>query len=87
MQKGIMKTEMILLSVPADMLLEAGIHKGDPMQMYVEGRRLIIENLDDINDFICDNDCQRCPINKMDCDGVCPKCPCSNYCGVIEAND
>ena len=53
MQKRTMKTEMVMVAVPAAMLLEAGIFEGDPMQMYVEGRKLVIENLDDLDDFVC----------------------------------
>ena len=45
MQDKKMKTEIVLLAVPAEMLLEAGIFEGDPMQMYVDGRKLVIENL------------------------------------------
>lgn len=37
MQDKKMKTEIVLLAVPAEMLLEAGIFEGDPMQMYVDG--------------------------------------------------
>lgn len=87
MQKRIMKSEMVLLSVPADMLLEAGIFEGDPMQMYVEGRRLIIENLDDTDDFVCNRDCAECPFNEIDCDGECESCPCRNDCDDSEVND
>ena len=44
MQDKKMKTEIVLLAVPAEMLLEAGIFEGDPMQMYVDGNKLVIEN-------------------------------------------
>lgn len=42
MQDKKMKTEIVLLAVPAEMLLEAGIFEGDPMQMYVDGNKLVI---------------------------------------------
>ena len=42
MQKRPMKTERVMLAVPADMLLEAGIFEGDPIQMYVDDHRLVI---------------------------------------------
>lgn len=44
MQDKKMKTEIVLLAVPAEMLLEAGIFEGDPMQMYVDGKRIVIES-------------------------------------------
>ena len=87
MQERIMKSEMVLLSVPTDMLLEAGIFEGDPMQMYVEGRRLIIENLDDTDDFVCNRDCAECPFNEIDYDGECESCLCRNDCDDSEVND
>ena len=80
MQKRTMKTEMVMVAVPAEMLLEAGISEGIPMQMYAEGRRLVIENLDDTDDFVCDGNCEDCPFYEIDCDGECENCPCSSNC-------
>lgn len=64
MQDKKMKTEIVLLAVPAEMLLEAGIFEGDPMQMYVDGNKLVIENLDDVGDIVCEGDCEDCPVDK-----------------------
>lgn len=80
MQKRPMKTEMVMLAVPADMLLEAGIFEGDPIQMYVDGRKLVIENVDDIGDFVCGGDCSDCPISEIDCNNDCLNCPCWDEC-------
>lgn len=82
-----MKTEMVMVAVPAEMLLEAGIFEGDPMQMYVEGRKLVIENLDDIDDFVCGGDCSVCPISETECDGDCENCPCSIDCDDAEVDE
>ena len=87
MQDKKMKTEMILLAIPGEMLLEAGIFEGDPMQMYVEGNRIIIENLDDANDIICEGDCEACPIDMTDCDDDCESCPCKNICEYSEVRE
>ena len=86
MQNKEMKNKFVLLSVPAEMLLEAGILEGNPMQMYVEGRRLIIENLDDTDDFVCDGNCMDCPFSEIDCDRECESCPCRNECDDSEAD-
>ena len=45
------KREMVLVAVPADLLHEAGICEGSPLQMYA----------DDTGNFVCDGDCQSCP--------------------------
>ena len=42
--------EMVLLSVPAELLEEADISEGDVLQMYVEDGSLIIEPLYDADD-------------------------------------
>ena len=70
----------MLLSVPAKMLLETGIFEGGGMKMSVEANRLIIEKADAPEDFICDGDCDHCPMNETDCDGNCEDCPCSEEC-------
>lgn len=46
MQDKKMKTEIVLLAVPAEMLLEAGIFEGDPMQMYVDGNKHVTKPRD-----------------------------------------
>ena len=68
--------ETVMIPVPAELLLEAGIYEGDPMQMYADGHKIIIQNIDDAKDFVCDNDC----------DGDCEGCPCNNNCDESEAN-
>ena len=79
-------TEIIMLPVPAELFLEAGMFDGDPMQMYADGHKIVIENIDDPKDIVCDGDCENCPIADMDCDGDCEDCPCSDNCDESEAN-
>ena len=78
--------ETVMIPVPAKLLLEAGIYEDDPMQMYADGRKIIIQNIDDIKNFVCDNDCENCPIADTDCDGDCEGCPCNNNCDESEVN-
>ena len=40
MQNKKIKTEIIMLPVPAELFLEAGMFEGDPMQMYADGQKL-----------------------------------------------
>ena len=65
------KREMVLVAVPADLLHEAGICEGSPLQMYADGERLVMESLDDTGDFVCD--------------GHCGGCPCADICDDAEA--
>ena len=78
MQNKKIKTEIIMLPVPAELFLEAGMFEGDPMQMYADGHKIVIENIDDPKDIVC--------IADMDCDGDCEDCPCSDNCDESEAN-
>ena len=78
--------ETVMIPVPAKLLLEAGIYEDDPMQMYADGHKIVIQNIDDIKNFVCDNDCENCPIADTDCDGDCEGCPCNNNCDESEAN-
>lgn len=80
MQDKKMKQSFVLLSVPAKMLAETGIFEGGGMKMSVEENRLIIEKADAPEDFVCDGDCEHCPLNETDCDGNCEDCPCSEEC-------
>lgn len=56
------------------------------MQMYTDGHKIVIENIDDPKDIVCDGDCENCPIADIDCDGDCEDCPCSDNCDESEAN-
>ena len=61
MQNKKIKTEIIMLPVPVELFLEAGMFEGDPMQMYADGHKIVIENIDDPKDIVCDGDCEKCP--------------------------
>lgn len=80
MQNKKMKQDFVLLSIPAKMLTATGIFEGGGMRMSVEENRLIIEKADAPEDFVCDGDCEHCPLNETDCDGNCEDCPCSEEC-------
>ena len=80
--------EYLLLSIPLDMLEEAGIREESVIQMSAAGGKILIEAVsrDDTEDFVCDGDCESCPLNTTDCDGDCESCPCSEYCEESEVN-
>ena len=54
--------------------------------MYADGHKIVIENIDDPKNIVCDGDCENCPIADMDCDGDCEDCLCSDNCDESEAN-
>lgn len=84
MQDKRLKQEYVLIAVPEQLLLEAGIFESDAILMYVSEDRLVIEHDDE--EFICDGDCEDCPMSDMDCDGECDACPCSESCDESEVD-
>lgn len=72
--------EFILISVPKEVLEDAGIVDGSVLQIYADENRLVIERLTDTGEVVCDGDCDNCPVNETECDGNCEECPCYKNC-------
>lgn len=82
--KGFMTSEYVLFSVPIEMLEEAGIGEESIIQMRAGKGRIIIDTVTDTSDFVCDGDCENCPISEIDCDENCESCPCYDGCDESE---
>lgn len=81
MQNTKMSTgEYVLFSIPVDMLAEAGIDEESVVQMSAGNGKIIINTVKDAEDFICDSDCEHCPMSETDCDENCENCPCYDSC-------
>mgnify|MGYP004515947591 CR=1 FL=1 len=72
--------EFVLISVPKEVLEDAGIVDGSVLQIYADENRLVIERLTDTGEIVCDGDCDNCPVNETECDGNCEECPCYKNC-------
>lgn len=75
----------VLFSIPTDMLAEAGIGEESVVQMSAGNGKIIINTVKDTDGFVCDNDCEHCPMSEIDCDGNCESCPCYDSCDEREA--
>ena len=82
--KELKTMEFALISVPTELLYDAGICEGKLLQMSVADGKLVIEPINDLSDFVCGGDCENCPINEIDCDGDCENCPCADECDESE---
>lgn len=80
MQNEKITTESVLFSIPRELMIAAGLKEGMLLQMTAEAGKLVIEQVEDTSDYVCDGDCDNCPINATDCDGNCENCPCKNNC-------
>lgn len=72
--------KFVLISVPKEVLEDAGIVDGSVLQIYADGNKLVIEKLIDTGEIVCDGDCDNCPVNETECDGSCEECPCYKNC-------
>ncbi len=80
MQDQKVKQQYAFLSVPVEALEDAGISSGSLLEITAEENKLIIRAVTDMLDFVCDGDCENCPVNSTDCDGDCENCPCKDHC-------
>lgn len=72
MQNEKITTESVLLGIPRGLMIAAGLKEGMLLQMTAEAGKLVIERVEneDTSDYVCDGDCDNCPINATDCDGT-----------------
>lgn len=72
--------EFVLITVPKETLEDAGITASSVLQIYADGKKIVIERLTETGEIVCDGNCVDCPINETDCDGNCGDCPCYKNC-------
>lgn len=74
-----------LVPVPYEALVDAGIEIGEPLQFTVEVGKITLEHISpDEMDFVCDGNCEQCPMILLDCTGECAVCPCNENCDESE---
>ena len=54
--------DFVLMSVPSDVLEEAGIVPNALIQYYVDDGKIIMEMVDEVAPVICDGECNECPV-------------------------
>lgn len=58
------KLNYVLLSVPLEALEDAGIRPGSLLEITAEEKKVCIRAVEDLSDFVCDGDCENCPVNE-----------------------
>lgn len=77
MQNRQINTGLVSLSVPTEVIKEAEINpEKDILQITAEKGKITITQAEGVSDFVCDGDCENCPVNQTECDGNCESCPC-----------
>ncbi|WP_243111331.1 hypothetical protein [Acutalibacter sp. 1XD8-33] len=82
------KEQFILVSVLLEMFLEAGINTESIIQVSARESKIIIDTPDSTEDYVCDRDCDNCPLNAVPCEfELCKSwhecqlcCPCEANC-------
>ncbi len=57
--------EFVLLSVPSEVLEEAGITANALIQYNVDDGKIIMEIVDSVVPLVCKGECQECPIKEQ----------------------
>ena len=73
-------SQFILVSVPLEMFLEAGINTESIIQVSAREGKIIIDTPDTTEDYVCDRDCDNCPLNAAPCEFNCEDCLCEANC-------
>ena len=69
MQDQKVTQQYAFLSVPVEALEDAGISGGSLLEIPADEYKLIIRPVIDTDDFVCDADCENCPVTSTACDG------------------
>lgn len=69
----------VSVEVPYEVLEESGIDLDGALQVYADGKKIVIKQLDEETDVFCEGDCEDCPL-LFHCSEHCDKCPCAAYC-------
>ena len=70
----------VLLSIPLEAREDAGSAPGSLLEITAEKNKVSIRAVEDMSDFVCDGDCENCPVSGTDCIGDCAVCPCKGKC-------
>ncbi len=77
MQDRQIETGFISLPVPMEAMAETGINpEKDILQITAEKGKITVTKAEDVFGFVCDGDCENCPVNQTECVGDCENCPC-----------
>ena len=82
------KLSLTLISIPTELLDEAGITENSVVEMYMDNGNIVIHKAEDVSGYVCDLDCENCPFCSTECEDNCEECPCREHCeDYIESED
>ena len=78
------KPLFVMIPVPMEVMEESGIDIGDLVHFIAADGIVVMEAVTDLSDFVCDGDCENCPVDQIECNYDCAHCPCSGDCDESE---
>lgn len=89
------KGDYVSFGIRKDLFFEIGakanenghVDENTAYEVYTDGDKIVIKVLKDTGNFVCDGDCENCPIAENDCIGACENCPCFKECDDAEVNE
>lgn len=89
------KGDYVSFGIRKDLFFEIGakanennhVDENTAYEVYTDGDKIVIKVLKDTGNFVCDGDCENCPIAETDCNGDCKNCPCFKECDDAEVNE
>jgi len=74
------RLNLSLISIPTELLIEAGITENSVVEMYMDNGDIVIHKAEDVSEYVCDMDCENCPFSYTECEDDCENCPCREHC-------
>lgn len=69
------------LPIPAEQYNALEIDASTILEVFINNENcLVIRPLSDTDNYVCDGDCEGCPVRDDDCDGNCESCSCCYFC-------
>ena len=65
--KEVTAMDMVLISIPVDMIVEIGIEDNSVIEIYTDEDKIIIQKAVDTSNYKCDGQCDNCPLNECGC--------------------
>ena len=75
--------EFMFLPIPTEDYDALGIGPDTILETHVTDDGVLVVRAvtdADLEEFVCDGDCESCPVAQTDCDGECFACPCYASC-------
>lgn len=67
MQDKTLKRDCVRFNIPIEVVEESGISNQKTLQIRTEKGKIIIEQLMDVENVVCDKRCEDCPVNGQNC--------------------